>query len=80
MRTPGVFRKIDSLGRVVIPAQLRQRLELQPGDTLELSLELEGILLKKKADSCVFCGSKEELVNHLTKPVCRNCIACLKDR
>ena len=78
MRTPGVFRNVDSLGRVVIPAQYRQRLNISPGDVLELSVEQDSIILRKREEVCTFCGGNRELVLYMAKPVCRACIACLK--
>jgi transcriptional pleiotropic regulator of transition state genes len=73
--TSGIRRKIDDLGRVVIPAQLRRTLGLREGDTVEVTLEGERVVLSRPRDACVFCGREgDDLVGFRNRLVCRDCV------
>ena len=76
MRT-GILRKVDDLGRVVIPAGVRRSLNIREGDEVEVSVEGEQVILAKPIEQCVFCGSVEELSPFRSKRVCRPCLAGL---
>ena len=71
-------RKIDELGRVVIPIEIRKTLDIKERDPLGISLVDNGIFIKKEKPSCVFCNSQHELKSFLGKYVCGNCIKNLK--
>ncbi|MDQ1401792.1 MAG: AbrB family transcriptional regulator, transcriptional pleiotropic regulator of transition state [Actinomycetota bacterium] len=72
-------RKVDDLGRIVLPAEMRRLLGIQSGDALGISIDEGTILLKKIEARCVFCETGgddgEELVEHWGKLVCRSCAA-----
>ena len=68
-----MVRKIDDLGRVVVPAETRRLFNIHEGDELAISVENGGIVLRKLEDSCVFCDSKEGLENHKGRGVCSEC-------
>ncbi|HEX2028854.1 MAG TPA: AbrB/MazE/SpoVT family DNA-binding domain-containing protein [Nitriliruptorales bacterium] len=74
MRT-GIQRKVDDLGRVVIPAGIRHSLNIREGDALEVHVDGDQVILSKPTDQCVFCGGAEELVGFRGRSVCRPCIA-----
>lgn len=78
MKIPGMIRKVDSLGRVVIPQTLRGHMGIQSGDLLEMFLEGDRLVMQKFACSCIFCGSNQHLIVFMDKPVCRECISKLK--
>lgn len=73
MKSTGIVRKIDGLGRIVLPIELRKRLEIATGDDIEIYVEGDNIILAKYAPSCLFCGSKEYLTLFEDKNVCRTC-------
>jgi AbrB family transcriptional regulator, transcriptional pleiotropic regulator of transition state genes len=76
----GVARKVDQLGRVVLPAELRRQLDIREGDLVEFSVEGRGIVLAKVARRCVFCGGTEpgaELRDFAKQLVCESCVARL---
>ncbi len=79
MKTPGMIRKIDDLGRIVLPSQLRRSLDLQCGDELEVYMEDDCLVLKKFAPACIFCGGIQELRAFRGKNVCKNCMQIMKD-
>lgn len=72
------IRKIDELGRIVIPIELRKLLDIQERDSLGISLTENGIFIKKEKPSCVFCNSDTELQSFYGKNICKNCIKNLK--
>jgi transcriptional pleiotropic regulator of transition state genes len=76
----GVARKVDQLGRVVLPAELRRQLDIREGDLVEFSVEGRGIVLAKVARRCVFCGATEpgtELREFANQLVCEPCVVKL---
>lgn len=80
MKNTGIFRRIDSLGRFVLPKELRKHLDINQNDYLQIFTEGDAIILKKSQLSCILCGSSEELVDHLEKKICRKCISELADK
>lgn len=77
MKWTGIVRKVDELGRIVLPKELRSTMEIHYRDGLEIYVEGETIVLKKYIPSCVFCGSTGDLVSYRGKKVCRECIVAL---
>lgn len=74
MKTTGIVRKVDELGRLVLPVELRRTLGIDVKDQIEILIEGNKIVLKKHEDSCIFCGGKDNLVSYAGKNVCRYCI------
>lgn len=74
----GIRRKVDDLGRVVIPAAIRRSLNMTEGDAVEVSVEGERVVLEKPREACVFCGRESETLHHFrARLVCRGCLAAL---
>ena len=73
MKNIGIVRKIDELGRVVIPMEIRHSLNIHEKDSLSISVNAGSIILTKKEDACVFCGKKEKLTMFENKFICENC-------
>jgi AbrB family transcriptional regulator, transcriptional pleiotropic regulator of transition state genes len=74
----GIRRKIDDLGRVVIPSSMRKTLGIREGDELEFRLDGEHIVLGRVADQCTFCGATEHLERFREKVVCWSCMAAIR--
>jgi len=70
---PVIVRKIDDLGRIVIPAETRRLFNIREGDELEISVENSAITLRKLEATCVFCGSTEEVGEFLGRGICAVC-------
>lgn len=73
MKVAGIVRNVDELGRIVIPMEIRRRLEIKAGDPVEIFVDGASVILEKYIHSCTFCGGKEELSEFCGKLVCKNC-------
>jgi transcriptional pleiotropic regulator of transition state genes len=76
MKSTGIVRKVDELGRVVIPIELRRTLDIEEKDALEIYVDNERIILRKYEPSCacVFCGNADEITVFKGKNVCQECM------
>ena len=77
-RVGGVVRRIDELGRIVIPVEIRKRFGITDHDALEISVQGTAIVLERPHTECVFCGSQEVLVEFRERPVCADCLEELR--
>ena len=78
MKSTGIVRKVDELGRIVIPIELRRTLDIAEKDSLEIFVDGERIILAKHEDSCVFCGKAKNLTVYRGKNICESCLEELK--
>ena len=78
MKSLGIVRKVDELGRIVLPIETRRRLELETGDGVEIFVEKDRVILKKYEPSCLFCGDADDVIVYKDKRICRNCLEELK--
>lgn len=78
MKSTGVVRKIDELGRIVLPKELRKSFGIDVGDPLEIFTEEDRIILKQYQPSCIFCNDADDNLLFAGKRVCRNCLEKLK--
>ncbi|RXT08990.1 AbrB/MazE/SpoVT family DNA-binding domain-containing protein [Ammoniphilus sp. CFH 90114] len=74
LKSTGIVRKVDELGRVVIPIELRRTLGIGEKDALEIFVDGERIILKKYEPSCIFTGNAENLVHYKGKMISKDCI------
>ena len=74
MKATGIVRKVDELGRIVIPIELRNKLDIAIKDPIEIFVEGSSIILKKYEPNCVFCGNSKELTSYKDKLVCSKCV------
>ncbi len=77
MKSTGVVRKVDELGRVVIPIELRRTLGIEEKDGMEIFVDNDRIILRKYEPACVFCGGADGVANFKGKNVCQECAAAL---
>ena len=75
MKSTGIVRKIDALGRFVIPIELRNTLEISTSDSIEIFTDEDKIILKKYQPACLFCGNADDVVMFKGKLVCKHCLA-----
>ena len=74
MKTTGIVRPVDGLGRIVLPIELRRNLDIHERDLVEIFLEGDRIILRKNDTACIFCGGSRGLLEYKGKNVCHNCI------
>lgn len=74
------IRKIDELGRLVLPIEIRQILDIKEKDPLEISLKDDGVFIKKTIPSCIFCNSTTKLKTFSEKNICTDCIKKLNNK
>lgn len=79
MKSTGIVRKVDELGRVVIPMEIRRTYDIGENDGLEIFVDGDTIILKKYEPACIFCGEANGVVNFKGKNVCKGCINDIKE-
>jgi len=80
MKSTGIVRKVDELGRIVLPIEMRRTLDIAEKDSLEIYVDGDSIVLRKYQAACVFCGSLRSVVAFKGRNVCSDCIARLKEK
>ncbi len=78
MKSTGVVRRIDELGRIVLPSELRQSMDIQVKDALEIFTDGERIVLQKYNPGCIFCGNADKVTVFRDKRICADCIKAMK--
>ena len=73
MKFTGISRPIDELGRIVIPKEMRNALDLKPKDEIEIYIDGSNMIMKKASVCCVLCGSREELLQVENGHICSAC-------
>lgn len=73
MKSTGIIRRVDELGRVVIPIEIRNQFNIVEKDPIEIYVEGSSIILKKFEPNCIFCGNTKNLLNYHDKLICKNC-------
>ncbi len=74
MKSTGIVRKVDELGRIVLPIELRRTLGIDEKDSLEIYVDGSSVILRKYEPSCVFCGDAGEVLSYKGKNICRSCL------
>lgn len=74
MKSTGIVRRVDELGRIVIPMELRNNLEIAEKDQIEIFVDGSNIVLSKYESTCIFCGNTKKLATYKSKLVCSKCL------
>ena len=74
MKSTGIVRKMDELGRIVLPMEIRNTFDINPKDPLEIFVDEDCIVLRKYEPSCVFCGNGKDNIIFEGKRICKSCI------
>lgn len=80
MKSTGIVRRIDSLGRIVLPIELRRIMDLDIKDPVEIFVDDEHIILKKYQPTCIFCNSGDNVITYKEKKICGQCLNDIKER
>ena len=73
MKSTGIVRKIDELGRIVLPIEMRHTMHIEPRDSMEIFVDGNSIILRKYEQECIFCGSTKKVSVFRDRCVCENC-------
>ena len=80
MKSTGIVRRVDELGRIVLPTELRRTLDITERDSLEIYVDGSSIILKKYQPACIFCDDAKDVVSYKGKNICAKCLKELKER
>ena len=78
MKSTGIVRKVDELGRIVLPIEIRKVMDINVKDAIEIFTDSDQIILQKYQPSCIFCGNADNVIYFNGKRVCSDCIDKLK--
>ena len=79
MKSTGVVRKVDELGRIVLPKELRTVLNINEKDSIEIFVDEDTIILKKYHPACMFCDNAADIINYNGKNICKDCAKKIAD-
>ena len=79
MKATGIVRKVDELGRIVLPIELRRNLDIAEKDALEIYVDGSSVILRKYEPCCVFCSDSSDVVNYKEKNICLSCLKELRN-
>ena len=79
MKSTGIVRPVDAVGRIVLPIELRRIMDIGPKDSIEIFVEGSYVMLKKYQPSCIFCEGMDHVKTYKGKNVCAECIAKMKE-
>ncbi len=80
MKSTGIVRRVDELGRIVLPIELRRTLDITERDSLEIYVDGSSVVLKKYQPSCIFCNDATGIIVYKGKNICANCLKELKSK
>ena len=80
MKSTGIVRKVDELGRIVLPIELRRTLGIEEKDRIEIFVDGESIILRKYQPACIFCDNAKDIINYKGKNICPHCIRAMNEK
>lgn len=80
MKSTGIVRKVDELGRIVLPIELRRTLGIEEKDRIEIFVDGESIILRKYQPACIFCDNAKDIINYKGKNICSDCIRAMNEK
>lgn len=80
MKSSGIVRKVDELGRIVLPIELRRTLGIEEKDRIEIFVDGESIILRKYQPGCIFCDNAKDIINYKGKNICPDCIRAMNEK
>ena len=80
MKSTGIVRKVDELGRIVLPIELRRTLGIEEKDRIEMFVDGESMILRKYQPACIFCDNAKDIINYKGKNICPDCIRAMNEK
>ena len=78
MKSTGIVRKVDELGRIVLPIELRRTLGIEVKDRVEIFMEEDSVILRKYHPACIFCDNTAGVISYKGKNICQDCIRAMQ--
>ena len=78
LKSTGIVRPVDNLGRIVLPIELRRTMAIAEKDAIEIYVDGASIILRKYEPTCIFCGDAKNVINYRGKNICPNCLKEMK--
>jgi len=78
MKSTGIVRRIDEMGRIVLPSELRRTLNLGEREPMEIFVEGSSIVLRRYSPTCLFCDGSKDVLQFKGRPVCARCLRQMK--
>lgn len=78
MKSTGIVRKVDELGRIVLPIELRRTLDIAERDSLEIYIDGSSVVMRKYQPACIFCDSAKDIITYRGKNVCAKCVRSMQ--
>lgn len=78
MKSTGMVRKVDELGRIVLPIEIRKTMEINVKDSIEIFTDDDRIVLRKYHPACIFCSNAQDVTFFEGKRICARCIEEIK--
>ena len=78
MKSTGIVRKVDELGRIVLPKELRQTLNINERDPIEIFVDNSSIILQKYEPACMFCNNTNDMVQYMGRNICKECLKAIE--
>ena len=80
MKSTGIVRKVDELGRIVLPIELRRTLGIEEKGRIEMFVDGESSILRKYQPACIFCDNAKDIINYKGKNICPDCIRAMSEK
>lgn len=80
MKSTGIVRKVDELGRIVLPIELRRTHGIEEKERIEIFVDGESIILRKYQPACIFCDNAKDIINYKGKNICPDCIRAMNEK
>ena len=80
MKSTGVVLKVDELGIIVLPIEIRKTLDIQQKDAVEIFIDEDKIVLQKYQPACIFCNNIDNIVYFNGKRICSACLEKMKEQ
>ena len=78
MKSTGIVRRVDEVGRIVLPMEIRKSLNIDTRDPVEIFVDSNQIILRKYEPACIFCGNASDVITYRGKNICRECLEEMK--
>ncbi|NLD45928.1 MAG: AbrB/MazE/SpoVT family DNA-binding domain-containing protein [Clostridiaceae bacterium] len=80
LKATGIVRRVDELGRIVIPMEIRQIYDIKTKDSIEIFVNDDKIVLRKYQPACIFCGNAQDVIKYQERMICKDCLSEISEK